>query len=57
MKLTNIFKPISSILNVKAVGSIKHDVENDLSLPDGMSIENLIQADEQKKQEETDDKQ
>jgi hypothetical protein len=45
MKLSNIFRPIASILNVKAIGSVA-DVSEDLALPDGESIENLIKNNE-----------
>lgn len=51
MKLSNFFKPITSILSVKAVGSVQ-DVTNDLSIPDGKSISVLLQENEQKTKDE-----
>lgn len=50
MKLPNIFNPIASILSVKAIGSVV-DVSEDLALPDGDSIENLIKANEKTESE------
>lgn len=59
MKLSNIFRPIASILSIKATGSIA-DVSEDLALPDGESIENLIKANEKEEknnQEKTNQRQ
>ncbi len=48
MKIT-IFKPITSILNVKATGSVK-DISEELKIPDGTSIEKLLENNEEKKE-------
>jgi hypothetical protein len=49
------FKPVDSILTVKASASTQHDVVDDLNLPEGKSIAELIDDQEKNDQKTSPD--
>lgn len=50
------FKPVDSILTVKASTSIQNDVVDDLNLPQGKSIAELINDQENTEKEQPEDR-
>ena len=50
------FKPVDSILTVKASTSIQNDVVDDLNLPQGKSIAELLNDQENTEKEQPEDR-